>query len=301
MKKQLQIGLSTIFMIGAVSTYAEQYRQPQNNHRNNQDNGQYQIGKELPDVKNTNRYLYPAIHRDRIEMGTVKRHKSYKDVQAQDHFRKKVLDGSFDMDVSMKPEYRLLRDVDEIMLTPHYVFGIFLPDEMIITDAKASFQCNIKEFKNNMIRIQPKSNFYSGNLSITYTDGNKNLYMTIKFKRYFQNRAEIADYIRDVKKSSPSIAASLERKYSAVNDYAYAKEGISLIYKYILPTVISDTEAIKLYERMTKKKGINIEDGDFVSFIYDGVTYRIIRDDTQGRLIYGNKAYRVENSLQDSI
>lgn len=294
-KKVLYAGLAICFAVNTL--HAERYtgRTSQNKDQ------KYQIGRDIPDVENSNRYLYPAIHRDRIEMQTPKQSRLYKDVQAQEYYRKKVLDGTFDLDISMKPEYRILRDVDEIKITPNYILAIFLPDEMVITDAKVSFECGVKEFKNNMIRIQPKDNFYSGNIAITYTDGKKNLYMTIKTKRYFQSRAEIEDYISAMKKSSPSIANALEKKYSSVNNYAYAKSRTSLIYKYILPTIISDDEAIKLYERMTHKKGINIEDGDYVSFIYDGVTYRIIRDDTQGTLIYGKKAYRVENSMQDSI
>jgi len=297
MKKIL---LAAALLVSA--THAERYTQENNQMQGRGgNNGGYIVGKDLPDVANTNRYLYPAIHRDRIEMSTSRRSNVYKDIQAQEQHRKEVLDGIFDMDISMKPEYRLLRDVDEIKITPHYVLAIFLPNEMVVTDAKASFPCMVKEFKNNMIRIQPRESFYSGNLSVTFTDGKKNLYMTIKFKRYFQNRAEIDDYISAMKKSSPSIAKALEKKYSKVDNYAYAKNHISLIYKYLLPTIISNDEAIKLYERMTKKKGIDIEDGDYVSFIYDGVTYRIIRDDTQGTLIYGNKAYRVENSMQDHI
>lgn len=273
-----------------TAAFSEQY-----NSQNNQNDNR--IGTDIPNTVRTNRYLYPELQRDRVEMDTARNSKTYKDVQIQSDYRKKVLSGVYDIDISMKPEYRLLQKTDLIKLSPKFITGILLPGELVITDAKASFPTTVASFTNNSMRVQPVDDFYSGNISIAFTDGKKNYYMTIVAERYFQNRSEVEDYISAVKKSNPSIAQRLEKQNKNVNDYAYTQEHISLIYQYMLPTVLSPEDAIVMYERMTQSKGIDIEDGDFVSFMYDGVTYRIERDDKQGTLIYGEKAYTVKNSL----
>jgi len=297
-------------LLGGLSgtLLAESYTYNNTNNNNQQrvsrNNGSYVEGTSIPKAQNSKQYLYPAVVRDRFEMATGELSQTYKDKDSGIIMRKRVLSGSFDNQIAMKPEFRVLREIDTIKLSPNYIITIMFPKEMVILDAKPSFPFSDSDFDKNVLKIKPKSTFYDGNIAISLSDGKKNIYMTILASRYFQNNEEEESYLKKIKKLNVSIANKLERKAEKrkkegfKDGYAYAKEHLSLIVKYIYPQILLDNEAMLLYERMTKTKGIDIPNGEYVSFLYNGVTYKIIRDDVQGTLIYGEKAYRVENSLQ---
>jgi len=175
---------------------------------------------------------------------------------------------------------------------------------MVVTDAKPSFKTTTLESGENLIRFQPDKDFYIGNIPIAFSDGKKNYYMVIYVEKYFQNNNDNKSYMSRVKHRDFSIAnkiASVKKdELETLMNNNVAKydteEKLFTIFQYKLPKALSDEEAIIIYERMVGKKGINIEDGDYVSFLYDGITYRIIRNDKQGSLRYGNRAYLIENS-----
>jgi len=275
--------------------------------RNN--TGSQVIGRDISEK--TPRDKYPNRQRDREEMKTAERSAQYKDTQILDTQRQRVLGGIYDIELSMTPEYRVLRGLDNLYVSPVFVTTISLPKDMVITDSVASFPTTRFEYNQNILRFQPKADkFFSGNIPITMTDGKKNYFMSIYVEKFYQPSKDSVN--AKIKKSPSAVAKDIvsppqdEEIYFRLKNgederYRSANNKVSLVYNYVLPSLISDEDAIILYERMTGKKGIDIENGDYVSFLYDGIKYKIIRDDKQGILIYGNKAYRVENSTQRGV
>ncbi|CAA6806899.1 MAG: Unknown protein [uncultured Sulfurovum sp.] len=223
--------------------------------------------------------------RARLEMNTVANSEQYKETQIRRNQRKKILNEVFDISILMQPTKRIIRPVDMIGISPAYITQIVFPETMKITDVISSFNASVLKHSKNLLWIRPNSNtFFSGNIILTLTDGNKNYSMTIFAERYFQKDCTISDGGYLCKKRN--ITSAAESSYSLNN--------LSTLYVYTNPQKIDDMKAIIMYEKLVRRQLDIKEQGDRVSFNYKGLGYSIVRDDMSGSIFYRGKRYRVE-------
>ena len=326
----------TLVSASIVSLFAQQtYNQNYNNYNQHNRNTHQVIGKDIPDGV---RAKYPDRQRDRVELRTQALAPKYKEEQIRYTQRQRVLNGTYDVELSMSPEYRVFKSIDNISISPAYLTTIFLPKGYMITDAYASFPTEYFKFSQNVIALKPDDinrMFYGGNIFVLMTNGKRNYSMNIYVEKYYQkryNKPKVIETTKNddaiskplVKQKDDNSTANSEYEDALLyanyhlgysnkqtstttqepksDDYQDSENKLSTVFKYFIPKILSDEDAIILYERMTntKMEQNDLENGDYVAFIYGGVTYRIIRNDTQGKLIYGDKAYIIENSLQNT-
>ena len=337
MNKKIFFTTVAMLLVG-VNLFAQQnhYNSYNNQRRNHNGNGNQIIGVDIPDG---NRTKYPDRQRDRVELNTQYFSKEYKLSQKKYTQRQRVLSGTYDVELSMTPEYRVFKSIDSIAISPAYLTTLFLPKGYMITDAYASFPVNYFKYNQNVLALKPddsQQQFFSGNIFLLMTNGKRNYSMNIYVEKYYQkryNQPKVVEVIKNndaiakplVSTENQNIDTNLSNKskyddeilYSSYHlddsnnniikreeqrseDYQDSENKLSTVFKYFIPKILSDEDTILLYERMTNSKmeQNDLENGDYVAFIYGGVTYRIIRNDTQGKIIYGEKAYIIENSLQ---
>ncbi len=232
----------------------------------------------------------PQLQRDRIEMNTVKNAKLYKESQIKRNERNMVLSEIFDPDVLMQPVVRVIRAIDSIGVTPEYITTILFPNEMEIKDAKTSFDSPLLEFNKNLLRFRPnQANFHAGNMVITLSDGQKNYEMSIQVSRYYQKDCTV--------KNDQYVCWKMKRdwtKSKSSKAYPYAYNNLSVYYTYKNAKILEPLDIISIYEKL-KGHPLNLnKDGDFDVVTYDGISYRIIRDDTFGEIYYRAHKYRVK-------
>jgi hypothetical protein len=231
-----------------------------------------------------------GIQRNRIEMDTVKNVAYYKESQQKRTQRKMILSEIFDPDVLMQPITRVIRAIDSIGVTPEYITTILFPNEMEIKDAKTSFDAPLLEFNRNLLRFRPnQESFHAGNMVITLSDGQKNYEMSIQVSRYYQKDCTV--------KSNQYICWKMKKdwtKSKSSKAYPYAYNNLSLYYVYKNAKILEPMDIISIYEKL-KGHPLNLKrDGDFDVVTYDGISYRIIRDDTFGEIYYRAHKYRVK-------
>ena len=263
----------------------------------NTSNKKYINGIDVPITDNPRKHNL----RDRFEMDTAKNFRKYKRTQYKSTERSKVLGEVFDLSILMSPVTRVIREIDIIGLSPTYVSKIKLPVNTVITDVLPSFDTKILEFEENMLRLRPDAKtFYSGNMIISFTDGRKNFSMTIFCERY---------YADECKKNKSGDNYICRRKNSLgiqnSSDYTHAYNNLSTVFDYRRPTPLKDFEVISLYERLNRKSLCIKEDGAQVSFVYEGITYTIGRDNRfggyVGGVMYRGIGYRIHASINSDI
>jgi len=230
------------------------------------------------------------LQRDRIEMNTVKNADLYKESQIKRMQRGLVLSEIFDPDILMQPITRVIRAIDSIGVTPEYITTILFPHEMEIKDAKTSFDAPLLEFNKNLLRFRPnQKNFHAGNMVITLSDGQKNYEMSIQVSRYYQKDCTV--------KNEQYICWKMKKdwtKSKSSKAYPYAYNNLSVYYTYKNANILDPMDIISIYEKL-KGHPLNLQkDGDFDVVTYDGISYRIIRDDTFGEIYYRAHKYRVK-------
>lgn len=241
-----------------------------------------QTGADIP----RGTHAKKMVERNRIEYSTVDNAPLYKEAQVRRYERRRILNEVFDPAILMTPVKRVIRPIDTIGISPTYITQIVFPDNMTISDAVSSFNCATFGFNKNLLRVRPTSrDFYSGNIVLTLTDGTKNYAMTIFVDRYYQKDCKIDNGEYICKKARP-VSESDE-------GYKYSYNNLSTFYVYGNPKRIDDMEAFLIYERLTQKTLDIKNDGDMVTFKYDGIFYDIIRDDRKGKISYRGKTYRV--------
>lgn len=244
------------------------------------------VGKDVPQDASGKP---SSVIRDRIEATTVERADKYKETQVRRMERELILQEIFDTDILMQPITRIIRAIDTIGVTPEYITTILFPHNMTILEAQASFETALLERKHNLLRFRPSRNvFASGNIVITLTDGNKNYEMTIIVNRYFQKDCHVD--------KNEYICKKMRKRWPEAKDtksYAYAFNNLSIYYRYINAKILDPLDTIAEYEKL-KKKPLSIpQDGGYDVFVYRGVSYKIIRDDTHGDIYYRAHQYRV--------
>jgi hypothetical protein len=230
------------------------------------------------------------LQRDRIEMNTVQNADLYKESQIKRTKRKMILSEIFDPDVLMQPVTRVIRAIDSIGVTPEYITTILFPHEMEIKDAKTSFDAPLLEFNKNLLRFRPnQESFHAGNMVISLSDGQRNYEMSIQISRYYQKDCTV--------KNDQYICWKMKRdwtKSKSSKAYPYAYNNLSIYYTYKNAKILDSMDIISLYEKL-KGHPLNLKtNGDFDVITYDGISYRIIRDDTFGEIYYRAHKYRVK-------
>ena len=230
------------------------------------------------------------LQRDRIEMNTVQNADLYKESQIKRTQRKMVLSEIFDPDVLMQPVTRVIRAIDSIGVTPEYITTILFPNEMEIKDAKTSFDAPLLEFNKNLLRFRPKQEtFHAGNMVVTLSDGQRNYEMSIQISRYYQKDCTV--------KNDQYICWKMKKdwtKSKSSKAYPYAYNNLSIYYTYKNAKILEPMDIISIYEKL-KGYPLNLKkNGDFDVVTYDGISYRIIRDDTFGEIYYRAHKYRVK-------
>ena len=230
------------------------------------------------------------LQRDRIEMNTVKNADLYKEIQIKRRQRNLVLAEMFDPDILMQPVVRVIRAIDSIGVTPGYITTILFPNEMEIKDAKTSFDAPLLEFKNNLLRFRPNAKtFYAGNMVITLSDGQKNYEMSIQVSRYYQKDCTV--------KNDQYVCWKMKKEWTKSKSskaYPYAYNNLSVYYTYKNAKILEPLDIISIYEKLKGHPLSLKKDGDFDVVMYDGISYRIIRDDTFGEIYYRAHKYRVK-------
>jgi hypothetical protein len=241
------------------------------------------------DIPRSEGFKQRDVARSRFELSTVEKQAAYKEAQIRKIQRQLILSEIFDTDILMQPITRVIRAIDTIGITPEYITTILMPSNITIMEAQASFDAALLERKQNLLRLRPKrKGFASGNIVLTLSDGNKNYEMTIIVNRYYQQDCQINDGGYICKKMRQVWTQDKNSK-----SYAYAFNNLSLYYHYISPSILDPLDAIAEYEKL-KKKRLNIKsDGDFDMFVFRGISYKIIRDDTHGDIYYRAHKYRV--------
>ena len=230
------------------------------------------------------------IQRARIEQDTVDNAALYKRSQIRRTERKMILSEIFDPDILMQPITRVIRAIDSIGVTPEYITTILFPDTMEIKDAKSSFGAVLLEFNKNLLRFRPDDKtFHAGNMVITLSDGTKNYEMSIQVSRYYQQDCTV--------KNNQYICWKMRRDWTeskSTKAYPYAYNNLSIYYVYKNAKLLDPMDVISIYEKL-KAHPLNLKrDGDFDVVKYDGIDYRIIRDDTFGDIHYRAHTYRVK-------
>lgn len=230
------------------------------------------------------------LQRDRIEMNTVKNANLYKESQIKRTQRKMILSEIFDPDILMQPVTRVIRAIDSIGVTPEYITTILFPHEMEIKDAKTSFDAPLLEFNKNLLRFRPnQENFHAGNMVITLSDGQKNYEMSIQVSRYYQKDCTV--------KNEQYICWKMKKDWSKSKSskaYPYAYNNLSIYYTYKNAKILDPMDIISIYEKLKGHPLSLKKNGDFDVLTYDGISYRIIRDDTFGEIYYRAHKYRVK-------
>lgn len=246
-----------------------------------------QIGIDIPvDPSGTPR----RIQRDRIEKSTVDHAQDYKSAQIRRTERKLILAEIFDPDILMQPIQRTIRAIDSIGVTPEYITTILFPDTMEIMDAKTSFSAPLFEFNKNLLRFRPNPrSFHAGNMVISLSDGTKNYEMSIQVSRYYQKDCTI--------KEDQYVCWKMRKDWTESKSskaYPYAYNNLSLYYVYKNAKILDSMDVISIYEKL-KGHPLNLkQDNDFDIITYNGISYRIIRDDTFGEIYYRAHKYRVK-------
>lgn len=261
-----------------TSTYA---KKPSNKNEN------IEIGIDIPRSSSaTSR----KIQRSRVEAQTVDNAKAYKEAQIRRTQRRLILSEIFDPDVLMQPIIRVIRPIDTIGVTPEYITTILFPNSMEIKDAKTSFGAPLLEFNRNLLRFRPDSKtFHAGNMVITLSDGRKNYEMSIQVSRYYQRDCTVKDNQYLCWKMRKAWTKGKNNKA-----YAYAYNNLSIYYVYKNAKILDPLDVISIYEKL-KSHPLNLRrDGDYDVIQYDGMSYRIIRDDTFGDIYYRAHTYRIK-------
>ena len=267
-----------IFIISTATLNARQPTDPKQD---------VQVGIEIPKDPSG---IPRNIQRNRLEQHTVENAALYKESQIRRTERKMILSEIFDPDILMQPITRVIRAVDSIGVTPEYITTILFPDTMEIQDAKTSFGAPLLEFNRNLLRFRPDAKtFHAGNMVISLSDGEKNYEMSIQVSRYYQQDCSV--------KENQYICWKMRRDWKESKDtkaYPYAYNNLSLYYVYKNVKLLDPLDIISIYEKL-KGHVLNLKkDGDFDIVIYEGISYRIIRDDTFGEIYYRMHKYRVK-------
>jgi len=245
------------------------------------------VGVEIPsDPSGVPRNL----QRDRVESKTVENALLYKETQIRRVQREMVLAEIFDPDILMQPIVRAIRAIDSIGVSPEYITTILFPDSMEIKDTKTSFGAPLLEFNRNLLRFRPDAkSFHAGNMVITLSDGTKNYEMSIHVSRYYQQDCTVKD--------NQYLCWKMKKQWTKSKDskaYAYAYNNLSVYYVYKNAKTIDPMDVISIYEKL-KSHPLNLSrDGDFDVVNYQGIDYRIIRDDTFGEIHYRAHTYSVK-------
>ena len=241
-------------------------------------------------VPMTNSGVPNRILRNRVEMNTPNQQELYKEAQAREEDRKLILGGIFDVQIMMNPVKRLIRAVDSIGVSPIYITTIYFPENMKIINIQASFSTQILEYHQNMMRFRPNDDFYTGNMIITMTDGNKNYAMTIFVNRYFQKDCFVKKNSYICRKIT-----GIFKDSKATKKYKYSYDNLASVFIYKNPIKVAPLVAMGLYEKLKGRLHIAREN-DYVEFIYKGISYKIIKDSKFGTVFYRGSKYRVTAS-----
>jgi len=231
-----------------------------------------------------------GIQRNRLEANTIENQALYKEMQIKRTQREMILSEIFDPDILMQPITRVIRAIDSIGVTPEYITTILFPSNMEIKDAKSSFNAPLFEFNRNLLRFRPDAkSFFAGNMVITLSDGTKNYEMSIHVSRYYQRDCTI--------EKDQYVCWKMHKEWKknkSTKAYPYAYNNLSLYYTYKNAKILDNMDVISIYEKL-KGQVLNLQrNGDFDVIQYDGVSYRIIRDDTFGDIHYRAHIYRIK-------
>lgn len=220
-------------------------------------------------------------------MNTPNQQTLYKEAQVREEDRKLILGEVFDVQILMNPVKRVIRAVDSIGVSPTYITTIYFPQNMKIVNIQASFSTQILEYHQNMMRFRPKTDFYTGNMIITMTDGSKNYAMTIFVNKYFQK-----DCLVDKNSYVCRRITGMFKDSKGTKRYKYSYDNLASVYMYKNPVKVDPLVAISLYERLKGRLHI-VREKDYVEFIYKDISYKIIKDSKFGTVYYRGAKYRV--------
>jgi len=179
---------------------------------------------------------------------------------------KKLIDGTYDVNIMQDIDYRPFRAIDNIFLLTNYQTTIVFPANYRIQKSTASVELQENTISQNILILKPKKDFTEGNVIVSLTDGKKNTVVELILRKFIPKASDF-------------------------------KNIIHTFIKYVEVPKISDYRMLKIYFKMYGNKRISYfnRDGKFDIIEYKKIPFYIIRDDRFGRIEYKGVNFRIAN------
>ncbi len=180
---------------------------------------------------------------------------------------KKLMDGTYGVNIMQKIDYRALKAIDHIYLLSNYTSTITFPPQYKIESAVSSTELKENRSAQNILFLQPDKSFVEGNIVVSLSDGRKNTIVSIVMDKFI--------------------------KQSSVEDNVF-----NSFINYVEVPIISDYKLLKVYFRMYGDKRIShfSKNGKFDIIEYKKVPFYIIRDDKFGKIEFRGVNFRIANN-----
>jgi len=180
--------------------------------------------------------------------------------------------------MSQTPIIKPFKSIDNIYITTEYQTVLVFPPKFFIVKAKPSTKFDIKDTNENIMTLLPKRDFIEGNILVTlYSKETGNILTIINIKKY------LPQYFKS--------------KYGK-NKYADGATMLSSIIRYVDKPNAEEEEILEAYLLLNGEECNSIfqEDGNFDTFLYQGILYYLTRDDKYGTIEYEGINYRISNN-----
>jgi len=217
----------------------------------------------------------PFVQEDRFQMDADP--KAYDSVKDRMNNFKKMLSGTLDMEILLKPIIKPLKTIDLLYLHSSYFTTIILPEGMVIDSAIPSFVMSEKiKFSENILYIKPDNDFLNGNILITYSDGKQNYHLNIMVKNY---ETENCEYSSDKQQ------------------YLCSENAFGAVYAYHYEVNVDDIDILFAYSDVKRDNMKYLKENGYDAVVFNGVTYYIILDQEFGSIYYKGSKYRISRSM----
>jgi hypothetical protein len=199
-----------------------------------------------------------------------------KDVTAKQHRYHKIVNGVFDAKILNKPVTKPLATSDTLHVSTEFITTLMLPKKYKIVSVNFSKKNDIMEYSQNLLYFQPSKDFHIGNAIITIADDKSNYFINLTIEKYLLSNTSL-----DID----------ERRYVSENSY------ISTVYEYVDVPQVDPIDILKMYFQLHGEEALSRfkKQGDFDSFIVEGMPFFIIRDDDFWQVEYKETPFRISN------
>ena len=180
----------------------------------------------------------------------------------------KLMDGTYDVNIMQKVDVRPFRAIDDIDLLTNHTTTVVFPDRYRIQKAIASTELKENRISQNILFLQGKKDFLEGDITVSLTDGKKNVVTKLIINRFVKNS---------------------NRKLNIFKPFI----------RYVEIPKITDYQTLKIYFKLYGSKRISYfnKDHKYDIIEYKKIPFYIIRDDKFGTIEYKGVNFRIANKI----